>query len=122
MNNNIKKIGKFLFAIIVIFLVINIFMNASVFATGGGAVNSSTRQFKPLPRELATICKAIIAFTQILVTGCFTIRFTMLGIQYFTAVGANVKAATKQRMGWTLLIGVITFLAIFIFGKLIEQL
>lgn len=124
MNKN--KMIKLIYVIFIIFIMTNIFINTSVFAGGGGGTGSTTSgattTSKPIPPFIATACKAVIAFTQVLVTGCFTIRFTMLGIQYFTAVGANVKAATKQKMGWTLLIGVLTFLAIFIFGKIIDQL
>ena len=119
MNSNIKKIVKLIYAISIVFLIFNVFINNSVFATSGG---SNTKQFGPLPKELATVCKAIITFTQIFVTGAFTIRLSVLGIQYFTAVGADLKAANKRRMAWTLLIGVITILAIWIFGKLIDTL
>ena len=116
MNNNIKRIIKLIYIISVVFLIFNVFINNSVFATSGGTT------YGPLPKEIATVCKAIIAFTQIFVTGAFTIRFTMLGIQYFTAVGADLKAANKRRMAWTLIIGVITILAIWIFGKFIDTL
>ena len=115
--NNVKKIIKLIYIISIVFLIFNVFVNNSVFATGG---NTAQQQWD-LPEELATPLKAVIVFVQIFITGAITIKLSLLGIQYFTAVGADVKAANKRKIVWTLIIGAIVILGIWIFGKLLEN-
>lgn len=112
-----KKIFKMLYIIFVIFILINIFMSTMSYATGGGTTYNI--KASKVNVTIATICKVAIAVTQVAVSGFYIIRFTIVGIQYFTTVAASEKAACKNRMMWTLLLGVLTYFGMIVIGKLL---
>ncbi len=114
-----KKILKMLYIIFVIFILINIFMSTLSYASGGGSSTTYNVQAKPVHKTIATIAKTAIAVTQVAVSGFYIIRFSIVGIQYFTTVAASEKAACKNRMMWTLLFGVLTYLGMFAIGKVL---
>lgn len=58
------------------------------------------------------LISTIIAFIQVAVIGLATIRFTLVGIKYFTANAASAKADCKGELVRTFIGGVIAFLAL----------
>lgn len=58
------------------------------------------------------LISTIIAFIQVAVIGLATIRFTLVGIKYFTANAATAKADCKGELVRTFIGGVIAFLAL----------
>lgn len=113
MNIKERKIIKLIYSIFIIFILINIFLDTQVFASN--IKLSGT----PVAAPIATIFKTCIAAAQVLVSGFFVIKFSISGIQYFTAVSASDKADNKNRMKNNLFLGVITFLGMYVFGKVL---
>ena len=114
MNNKVRKLIKIVYSIFIIFILVNIFINPQVFAS-----NISIGNKDPVPGPVATVVKTAFAFSQVFVSGWFIIKFTIAGIQYFTAVAATDKADNKNKMKNTLFLAVITYLGIFVFGKVL---
>ena len=96
MNNRVKKL---LISFLFIFI-INISISSFCFAASG-----------TVPVGLQTIC-------QIIVSGWFVIRMTMIGISYFSSVAvAEEKAKGKQQFAFTLFCGIVAFLGMYLFSK-----
>ena len=103
MNNRVKKL---LISFLFIFI-INISISSFCFAASG-----------TVPVGLQTICKIIIGIAQIIVSGWFVIRMTMIGISYFSSVAvAEEKAKGKQQFAFTLFCGIVAFLGMYLFSK-----
>ena len=109
MNLRIKKIIKFIYICFIIFTLINMTITPVALA-----VNNAT------PRRLtkvgATIVKGLIAFSEVLVFGYFVIRFTITGIQYFTATAVTEKTVSRNKMKWTFIYGVLALLGMYLFS------
>ena len=110
MNSKIRKLIKFIYSFIIMFLIINMFIISNVFAAGVGNMPG------PQTKVGQTVVKTAFVASQVLVSGYFVIRLTILGIKYFIAVSADEKAANKNRLTWTLVCGVIAYLAIYLFS------
>ncbi|MBR1540345.1 MAG: hypothetical protein IJ629_04160 [Clostridia bacterium] len=107
MNAKMKKFIKCTYTVLVMFILINMIVVSPTFAFGNTIVKT---------RVGATILKTLIAVSEVAVSGYFIIRFTITGIQYFTVVAATDKAEMRNRMKWTLLYGVLAFLAMYLFS------
>lgn len=105
MKNKIKNLYKLVISIITIFIFTNFNIIPESFAAGGA--------FHPV---IATIIKGAITFIEVLVAGYFTIRFTITGIQYFTATAVSDKLEKRNKLYFTLLYGVLAYLGIFLFS------
>ena len=129
-----EKIFKILIILIIIQLVMFTFsykVNAAEYVqgpdggtAGGGPPAATTggvqvEKVNPVVRFAATVAKILIVGAQIAVAGYFTVRLTIIGIQYFTTVAAYEKAANKNRMLWTLLEAALSYIGILVFGKII---
>lgn len=101
MKNKLCNINKMMIAFLDVFIIINMIMPYS---------------FAALHPAIATVVKGFIVAVQIIVTGFFTIKFTIVGIQYFTASAAQEKAENKKKVKWTLYFGVLAYLSIFLFS------
>ena len=108
MNTTINKILKQLYVIVVLFVLINVIMILPTYALG--------EKIEPKTEAGAVILKLLVIGTQVAVSGWFIIRFTINGIQYFISVVAEEKAAKRNNMKWTLVYGVLAFLAMYLFG------
>ena len=104
-----NKIFKLLYSFLVMLVLINIFLNPYVYSVNNIHVAA----------PIATVTKALFAVAQISVSGFFVIKFTLAGIKYFTAVAASDKADNKNEMSWTLFLAVLSYLGIFMIGKLL---
>lgn len=103
-----KKISKILILFLIIFIFINISVDYQCFATNG---------VKPVDKVTATVAKSIIGVAQILVSGYFVVKITMLGISYFSVVAtAAEKAQVKNRFAWTLFFAVVAYLGMYLFS------
>ena len=72
---------------------------------------------KPVDKVTATVAKSIIGVAQILVSGYFVVKITMLGISYFSVVAtAAEKAQVKNRFAWTLFFAVVAYLGMYLFS------
>ena len=114
MNNKARKLIKLIYSIFVIFILVNIFINTQAFASNIAIGNKA-----PVAGPIATVVKTMFALAQVFVSGWFVIKFTIAGIQYFTSVAATDKADNKNKMKNTLFLAVITYLGIFVFGKVL---
>ena len=103
MNNRIKKlIISFLFIFI-----INISISSFCFAASGS-----------VPVLVQTLCKATIGVFEIIVSGWFVIRMTLIGISYFSAVATSKeKAEGKKKFAFTLFCGIVAYLGMYLFSK-----
>lgn len=111
MNIKIRKLLKFIYVILVLFIIMNMYMQTSVFAIGN---------FQGPKTALgATILKGFVVASQIAVSGFFIIKFTLTGIQYFTAAAASDKAENRNKLKWTLLYGVLAYLLMFLFARVV---
>lgn len=111
MKFRLNKVIKILCAIIIVFLVINIFSVLPV-----SADNAADRLKKN--QGIATFIKVAVVTTQILVTGFFTIRITILGIQYFTTASYTPaeKNEVRNMMHKTLGYAVLAFVTLSFFS------
>ena len=105
---------KLLCTIFIVFFLINSFKIFVPITNADGIDDLTTAD--------ATVIEILIASSQVIVIGFFTIKFTYTGIQYFTSVAASEKADCKNRLKNTLLLAVITILGMRIFGILVGVL
>lgn len=104
-----KKISKILILFLIIFIFINISVDYQCFATNS--------KLQPVDKVTATVAKSIIGVAQVLVSGYFVVKITMLGISYFSVVAtAAEKAQVKNRFAWTLFFAVVAFLGMYLFS------
>ena len=119
MKNNKKLVISFVIVFVLINLIFYDFVFAGQPSSSPTSVSTVVNTFNGsqgnqgsvvLPAALATVIKLLLAAFQVGITGYFVIRFTLLGIRYFSSVAASEKANMKNELRWTFLLGVLAFL------------
>ena len=104
------KINKYIFVILIVFVLINIMISPVVFADETRTTNffcsvngyrvlgsGEEKTTKELTTEVgATAFMILLRGLQIIGTGFFVIRFTIFGIQYFLTAAVQEKADLKR--------------------------
>lgn len=107
---------KMIISVIVIFILINLYLctqvNAGVLVNDVIETMHNTNNGLKKQNIITTIFSTIVAVVQIAVTGYFIIRFTYIGIRYFTLSAAGAKAEYKGELYRTFLWGVVAFAAV----------
>ena len=116
MNSKIKNKIKLIYIILVLFVLINIIIQIPVLAA---SKPTNTAIVGPKTKLGATVLEIVLGTTQIAVSGFFIIKLTIVGIQYFTAVGAGEKVEQKNRIKWTLMYVVLAFIALYLFSLVV---
>ena len=113
MSLKVRKLLKLVYSVVIVFIAINMFILQPSYGSGVSGYNTVLQPVNP---AVATISKILIASAQVIVSGYFIIRFTMLGIAYFSST-AQGKADGKNKLKWTLVEAIIAYVFMFLFTK-----
>lgn len=114
MKEKIVELIKFIYVVFVLFIIINIFVESPTSVAVGELITKTSDG--TLKTVEATFLRVALTVAQISVSGWFTIKFTLVGIQYFTAQAASDKADLRKKLRNTLILGVLAVLSMFLFG------
>lgn len=105
---------KLIFSLFCVFILITFILYTQVFADVSEVVTKMKDSSLGITTQnwFTRLISTIIAFIQVAVVGAAIIRFTVVGIKYFTVTAASDKAESKGQLLRTFIGGVIAFFAL----------